>query len=201
MKFARWLALVAVVVAATVPAAGQTEYTTLWEKAVPFETYLAGVKARAAQWKSRYANAAIRADVLNDVKALPGRRRILAVAIDRCSDSAWALPYIGKLAAAAPEKLELRVIDRSLGSAIQSANLTPDGRIATPTLLILDEENRPLGAWVERPAELQKWFIDNKASMETGPLHQHMDDWYKTDAGRSTIREVLDILKKTAGGK
>ena len=172
------------------------DYSALWEKATPFDQYLRNVRARQEAWRSRFANAAVDADVLNEVRALPGKRRILAVAEDRCSDSAWAIPYIAKLAAAVPERLELRVISRKEGGRIQSDNLTPDGRIATPTVLVLDETNRPLGAWVERPSELQKWFIENKATMDTDVLHEKMDAWYTSDAGKSTLREILAILKK-----
>ena len=134
--------------------------------------------------------------MLNEVRALPGKRRILAVAEDRCSDSAWAIPYIAKLAAAVPERLELRVISRKDGGRIQSDNMTPDGRLATPTVAVLDEMNRSLGAWVERPSELQKWFIENKATMDSDPLHEKMDAWYTEDAGKSTLREILALLKK-----
>ncbi len=171
------------------------DYAALWDKAIPFDQYLQGVRARQEAWRSRFANAAIDADVLNEVRALPAKRRILAVAEDRCSDSAWAIPYIAKLAAAVPERLEVRVISRKEGGRIQSDHLTPDGRIATPTVLVLDEMNRPLGAWVERPSELQKWFIENKATMDTDVLHDKMDAWYTSDAGKSTLREVLALLK------
>lgn len=187
----------AVVVALLAGFAGQAaDYGALWEKATPFDQYLRNVRARQEAWRSRFANAAVDADVLNEVRALPGKRRILAVAEDRCSDSAWAIPYIAKLAAAVPERLELRVISRKEGGRIQSDNLTPDERIATPTVLVLDETNRPLGAWVERPSELQKWFIENKATMDTDVLHEKMDAWYTADAGKSTLREILAILKK-----
>ena len=172
------------------------DYAALWEKATPFDRYLQNVRARQEAWRSRFANAAVDADLLNDVRALPSKRRILAVAEDRCSDSAWGIPYIAKLAAAVPERLELRVISRKEGSRIQSDNVTPDGRLATPTVLVLDEMNRPLGAWVERPSELQKWFIENKATMDSDVLHEKMDAWYTSDAGKSTLREVLAILKK-----
>ena len=176
--------------------AQQPDYTALWDKATPFDQYLAGVRARQEAWRSRFANAAIDADILNDVRALPAKRRILAVAEDRCSDSAWAVPYIAKLAAAVPERLELRVIGRKDGGRIQSDNTTPDGRLATPTVAVLDESNRALGVWVERPAELQKWFIENKAKMDSDPLHEKMDVWYTEDAGKSTLREILALLKK-----
>ena len=172
------------------------DYGALWDKATPFDQYLQGVRARQEAWRSRFANAAVDADLLNEARSLPGKRRILAVAEDRCSDSAWAIPYIAKLAAAVPERLEVRVISRKEGGRIQSDNLTPDGRIATPTVLVLDEMNRPLGAWVERPSELQKWFIENKATMDTDVLHDKMDAWYTADAGKSTLREVLALMKK-----
>jgi hypothetical protein len=189
-------ALIAALVLGPAVMAGQADYSALWDKATPFDQFLRTVKAREQAWKSRFANAAIDADLLNEVRALPAKRRILAVAQDRCSDSAWAVPYIAKLAAAVPERLELRVISPRDGGRIQSDNMTSDGRIATPTVAVLDEMNRSLGGWVERPSELQKFFIDNKATMDSDLLHEKMDVWYTEDAGKSTLREILALLKK-----
>ncbi|HXG69826.1 MAG TPA: thioredoxin family protein [Gemmatimonadaceae bacterium] len=188
---------------ATTSHAQPIDYTALWDKATPFDQFLQSVRARDAHWKSRFANAAVTADVLNDIRALTGKRRILVVAIDKCSDSAWAVPYVAKLAAAVPERLELRVIGPREGSRIQSAHLTPDGRIATPTIVVLDELNAPIGAWVERPAELQAWVIKHRATVTSEVLHDYMDAWYAEDAGKATIREIVAVLKKNAaqGGK
>jgi Thioredoxin len=188
----------ALLVATTTIQALQIDYPALWEKATPFHVFLENVKARQDQWKPRFADAAIDAAALAEAKALPARRRILAVAEDRCSDSAWALPFIAKLAAAVPEKLELRVIGRAEGSRIQSAHLTPDGRLATPTIIVLDENDRYIGGWVERPAELQKWYVENKPKVSQGALYEHVNNWYIEDAGRSTIREILAILAREA---
>jgi hypothetical protein len=197
MRFVHVLVVgVAVTLGGSVLWAQQIDYAALWDKATPFDQYLQNVRARQEAWRSRFANAAIDAQLLNEVRALPARRRILAVAEDRCSDSAWALPYIGKLAAAVPERLDLRVIGRKEGNRIQTENLTPDGRLATPTVVVLDEHNQPLGSWVERPAELQKWFVENKATLDSDPLHEKMDAWYTEDAGKSTLREILALLKK-----
>ena len=189
-------ALVLAVVISAGPA--QPDYTALWEKATPFHLFLENVKARQDQWKPRFANAAIEPAALTHARALVAKRRILAVATDRCSDSAWALPYIAKLAAAVPDKLELRVITPAEGSRIQSGHPTPDGRLATPTVIILDEGNRYIGGWVERPADLQKWYIENKPKVTTDELYDYVSKWYVEDAGRSTIREVLAILGRDA---
>lgn len=188
----------ALLLAATSAHAGQIDYAVLWEKGTPFHVFLENVKARQDQWKPRFADAAINAAALTEAKALPARRRILAVADDRCSDSAWALPYIAKLAAAVPERLEVRVIGRAEGSRIQSAHLTPDGRLATPTIIVLDENNRYIGGWVERPSELQTWYVENKPKVTSGALYEHVNKWYAADAGRSTIREMLVILGRDA---
>ncbi len=199
----RWTLLALIFACAAALQAQQIDYTPLWDRATPFDEYLRAMQAREAQWKSRFANAAVTADALNDVRALKDRRRILAVLADSCSDSAWAVPYVAKLAAAVPERLELRVIGPREGSRIQSANLTPDGRMATPTIVVLDELNAPIGGWVERPVELQAWVIKNRATVTSEVLHDHMDAWYAEDAGKATIREIVAVLKKNAlqGGK
>lgn len=194
----RFCAVLLVVLAVAGLEARQPRYGELWDEAVPFHQFLEGVKARQDEWKPRFANAAIDAAVLTEARALPGRRRLLVVATDRCSDSAWAVPYLAKLAAAVPEKLELRVIGTREGRAIQAAHLTPDGRLATPTVVVLDDSNRFIGAWVERPSELQKWYIENKPKVSSDELYAHVSRWYSDDAGRSTIREVMTILGRAA---
>jgi hypothetical protein len=174
----------------------EIDYPALWESATPFPAFLENVKARQAQWKDRFANAAIEADALNEARALPARRRLLIVAEDRCSDSAWAVPYLAKLAAAVPEKIEVRVIGPKPGQAVQAAHMTPDQRLATPTVAILDEHSRFIGAWVERPAELQKNYLEKKPDVSRQDLYDYVNGWYTKDAGRTTIREVLTIMRR-----
>jgi hypothetical protein len=189
------LVLLSTLVPAQPPQEGEGQ---LWQSATPFAPFLETVKVRRDQWTSRFANAAVDADALNRARALPGRRRLLAIAEARCSDSAWAVPYLAKLAAAVPEKLELRVITPSDGGArLQATHLTPDGRRATPTIIVLDEHDRVLGAWVERPSELQQWYIANKSTVAQADRYSHLDKWYTGDAGRTTIAEVLTLLERT----
>lgn len=188
---------VAVLFAATL-AAQQVDYGAHWQAATPFDQFLSSVKVREQQWKSRFANAAVDAETLTRTRALPEKRRILVVGEDRCSDSAWAVPYLAKLAAAVPERLELRMINREKGSAIQSANPTADGKLVTPTVVVLDENDRVMGVWLERPAELKAWVASNKASMSSDELHDKIDKWQMQDGGKSTLKEILPILEKRA---
>ena len=182
-------------------AAQQPDYGDLWTKATPFHTFLENVKARREAWHTQFANAAIEPAALDAARALAGRRQILAVADARCTDSTWAVPYLAKLAAAVPDKLDLRVIDTTTGADIQAQHLTPDGRRATPTIVVLDERSRYIGGWVERPAELQKWYLANKPTLDRDRLYEGVTGWYQEDAGRSTINEVLAILQRQAEEK
>lgn len=185
--------------AAAAPAA-QIDYSALWNGAARFDEFLASVKEREAQWTSRFANAAIDPETLTRVRALREKRRLLVVAEARCRDSAWAVPYVAKLAAVAPDRLELRVIGAARAAEVQAANPTPDGRRATPTIVILDESNRPLAAWVERPAALHRWVMENTAALSRSELHRRMEAWYSRDAGRSTVREILAALEASTRG-
>jgi hypothetical protein len=63
---------------------------------------------------------------------------------------------------------------------------------------VLDENNRYIGGWVERPVELQTWYIENKPKVTSDELYAHVSKWYGDDAGRSTIRELLVILGRDA---
>lgn len=76
------------------------------------------------------------------------------------------------------------------------AHRTPDGRAATPTVVILDERGRFVGAWSERPSELQAWYIAQKPTLPARDLASRKAAWYARDAGRSTLVEIVQILAK-----
>ncbi len=57
------------------------------------------------------------------------------------------------------------------------AHRTPDGRAATPTVAVLDEEGRLLGAWVERPSALQAWYLEQQEKIAIGELTRRKMDW------------------------
>ena len=76
------------------------------------------------------------------------------------------------------------------------AHRTPDGRDATPTVAILDERGRLVGAWVERPSTTQTWFLEQQKVMMQKPLHDQLEAWYAGDAGRTTVAEIADLLSR-----
>ncbi len=80
------------------------------------------------------------------------------------------------------------------------AHRTPDGRPATPTVILLDAEYREAGCWIERPTELQTWWIENERTLDDDERFRRKMAWYDEDAGASTLHEVVEMLERARSG-
>ena len=178
------------------PSTAPVDYGAVYETGTSYTAFVEGAPARTAEWKRNTASAALPDEVKARLGALPGKRRLLVVAEASCSDSVNTIPYLARLVEAAPERLEMRVVGKDVGLAVMEAHRTPDGRAATPTVVVLEEDGRVVGAWSERPAALQEWYIATKGSLSQRELVQQKGQWYEKDAGRSTLSEVLALLLK-----
>ena len=178
------------------PSGPAPDYAALYARGVPFAEFLANATAKQDEWRTRYRDALVRPELIEKAKALPGHYRLLVVAEDWCSDSAQSIPYLAKLVDAAPDTLEMRVITSKDGRAVMDAHPTPDGRGATPTVAVLTADGVLIGAWSERPAELEAWSIAQRKVLSQRDLHDQMATWYATDAGRSALTEILALLTR-----
>jgi hypothetical protein len=194
------LALAAAVVAAGVSVGASPrqdiDYAGLYAKGVTFAEFLENARARRDQWRAHYNDATVTPDLITRMRALPGKRRLLVVAEDWCADSVNTIPYIVRLVDGAPERLELRLIDSERGKAVMEAHRTPDGRAATPVVVVLAEDGRVLGAWTERPSSTQTWFLEKQKTTMQKPLHDELKDWYAKDAGKTTVAEIAEIVSR-----
>lgn len=192
------MAVLALALAAPVPPAPglaqEPDYPALWESGQSYDEFRQEITARRSLWQRNTERADVSEDVVARARAVPGTWRLLVVAFDRCSDSVSTVPYIAELAARV-DGLELRIIPPDAGRAIVAAHPTPDGRAATPTVLLLDDDWRPAGAWVERPSELQSWYIANPDDLSHDDHYFEKMAWYDRDAGASTIAEVVELLE------
>jgi hypothetical protein len=172
------------------------DYAGLYAKGRTFAEFLENARARRDEWRGNYNDATVTPDLVTRMRALPDKRRLLVVAEDWCSDSANTVPYIVRLVDGAPERLELRLIDSERGQPVMEAHRTPDGRAATPVVVILADDGRVLGAWTERPSSTQNWFLEKQKTTMQKPLHDELHDWYARDAGKTTMAEIADILSR-----
>lgn len=180
--------------------AAAPELAPLFERGVPFPTFLEAVESREGMWTGNYARSAVAEELLASAREIPGSWRLLAVAVDRCGDSANTVPYLARLDEALPN-LEMRIVEpEDGGQAVMDAHPTPDGRAATPTFVLLDGEGNHAGCIVEQPQELQGWWLGEATEF---PMRERLDRkyaWYDADAGASIQGEVVALMEAAARG-
>ncbi len=190
------MALALVLLALLWPSGQTPDYAALYSRGVSFSEFLEKVSSRRDEWRDRYRDAVVAPDVIRRARGLQGRRLILVIADDWCSDSAQSVPYLAKLVAAAPDTLEMRLVDSIAGRPAMDAYPTPDGRGATPTVVVLTPDGTPIGAWSERPADLEAWSIAQRTLLSNRALHQRIAEWYARDAGKSVLTEIMAIIAR-----
>lgn len=180
-------------------AAADSALVALYEQGQAWETFLGETRARRDMWVRHATVGVIPADAVARASALPGRYRLLVVSVDMCSDSVNTVPWLARLVAATPN-LEMRIITPAQGREMMEARRTPDGRAATPTVVILDASGAEVGCWIERPAALQAIAAQMRADGTIDNFAPRKAAWYEADAGVSTVNEVVALLEKAAAG-
>lgn len=198
MRWTGAIGAVALAVSLTHAAAQDIDLAALFDTGVPYAVFQDTARSRRREWRENYRSATVDPAVIERVRTLPGRRRLVAVAEDWCGDSANTIPYVAKLVDAVPDRLSLQIVNSVAGKALMEAHRTPDGRAATPTVAVLDEEGRLLGVWVERPSALQVWYLEQQEKLTHGELTRRKMTWYRDDAGKSTVAEVVSVMEKAA---
>jgi hypothetical protein len=178
---------------------GNDELKALFESGVPFSAFLENAKRRKDQWDAHYGDGTVTEAQVARARAVGGTWRILAIAEDWCGDSANTIPYLARLVERT-DNLEMRVVNSKVGRAVMEGHRTPDGRAATPTLVLLDGGWNEAGCFVERPTPLMAWYLENKADKTSDELHEYIYAWYTADAGAATVDDVLTLLESAAAG-
>ena len=163
-----------------------------------WEQFLAGVSAQREVWLKTESAVTVPLDFIERAKKVSRGLQLLVVAEDWCPDSAYSVPYVARLAQAAG--IPLRVIDRAAGEPLMVAHRTSDGRTATPTIVVL-LNGRDVGAWVERPAELQQLFLSMSTNPENAQRFSLRHLWYESDGGLTVLKEVLALIEQTSEKK
>jgi hypothetical protein len=181
-------------VLAQLPTDGVNQADLLFRDGKTWEQFLSGISDQRALWQRTESTVTVPPELTERMSAASQGLRLVVVAEDWCPDSAFTVPYVARLARLAG--VPLRIVDRSMGELLMIAHRTPDGRTATPTIVLL-RNGQDIGAWVERPAELQQMFLSMSTNAENARRFSQRQTWYESDRGLSTMREIVALIERT----
>ena len=170
----------------------------LFETADTWERFLGGVKAQRELWVRTTEGADVDPDVVERFARAAKGLQVLVVAEDWCPDSAYAVPYVAHMAGLAG--VSLRVVNRARGEFLMDAHRTTDGRMATPTVVVL-RDGVDVGAWVERPEVLQSLFRSMSDNPENARRFADRSSWYEADRGRTVLKEIVALVEQISATK
>jgi hypothetical protein len=171
-----------------------TAIAQLFDRGIPFAQFVVHVQAQRETWLKNAAGSGVAADAVRRLARVRDGLRVLIVAEDWCVDSAHTVPYIAKTAAAAG--IEVRIVDRIVGERAMLAHRSRDGRLVTPVVVLL-RNGRDVGAWVEHPALLARWFSAMAVDPAAARRFADRAAWYEDDRGQTTIAEFVARAEQT----
>jgi hypothetical protein len=177
-------------------AAPDSSHRELYERGQTMEQFLDAARQRREEWHERHRTGTPPDELVSRAVATGQTWKLLVVADDRCGDSANTIPFVARFASAAG--IELRVVSSTDGRAIMESHRTPDGRAATPTILVLDADYREVGAFIERPDTLQTWRQEQEKKLSREELRRQTYEWYATDRGRTSIAQIVGLMEAGA---
>lgn len=170
-----------------IPVVASDSLRAVFEGGQRWAAFYSAVNRRRETWDRAWALSV--PDSLVARARAAGSWRVLAITEPGCSDSANSVPILARLAEGAPN-IDLRLIDSKAGKAWMEAHRTSDGRAATPTFLVLDDQFNIRGCWVERPQALQEFLRKGSGSEFDSKM-----DWYVKDEGREIMRELVEMIE------
>ncbi len=174
-----------------------TDMEARFESALSFPQYLETVRKNEDLWRGVHDRVRLPDGAVDEARELPGTWHLLALSEDWCGDAVNILPVISRLAEWLPN-VDLRVLSRDENLDIMDAHLTNGTSRSIPIVILLDEDYVERAWWGPRPAEIQKWVMEEGMKMESGPRYAQVRRFYARDKGRAIISELLDLIRSAA---
>jgi hypothetical protein len=160
--------------------------------------YIEATRKNTEFWRGTYRTARLDDDARARAANVHGTWRLFALSEDWCGDAVNTLPVVAKLVEAMGDA-ELRVVGRDANPDVMAAHLT-NGTRSIPVVILLDDQWIERGWWGPRPSELQALYLTELRLLEKEERNRRVRTWYARDRGRSTARELLDLVERAARG-
>lgn len=168
-----------------------------YERALPFDEYARAAVANHELWQAISRRVSVPEEIVDRVRALPGRWHLLVLSEDWCGDAVNTVPVVARLAELAGN-VDLRVLGRDANPDLMTAHLT-NGSRSIPVVIVLDADFVEHGWWGPRPRELQEWVMTTGKTMDKVERYREVRRWYARDRGLTTLEEVTRLLEESAG--
>lgn len=173
-------------------AAPAADLNALFNQGVEWRPWFDDIRTQQNTWRQVASQVSPPNVLVDRLKAAGANLKLLVVAEANCSDSMQSVPHIAALADRAG--VPLRIVGKDAAAAAIERHRTPDGRTATPTVILL-RDGKDAGAWVERPEALQTWFIAN-AGLSRAERLERKTAWYQWDRGGATLAEIVALAER-----
>ena len=173
---------------------------SIYARGITFAQFVDQAVARREGWLRLQRDAVVSASLIARARAVGGSWQLLVVARDGCGDSMNSVPYAARLADSVPG-LRLRIVTPDDGAPAAATHRTQDGRMATPTFILLNAAGADVGCVVELPAPLRQWTDAHRATVSGDSLHSYRNLFYARDAGASLSTELVEVLEAARAGR
>ncbi len=163
--------------------------------ALTFADYLASVVKNREWWQDTYRLASVREEHIERANVLASSWKLLAITEDWCGDAVNILPYVARLVESAPQKLEMRLLDRDANLDLINAHLTAGRTRSIPSVIVLDDSYLEFGWWGPRPLPLQEQAMGDWWQLPKDQRRLRIRTWYARDRGRQIHDELLRLLE------
>ncbi len=170
-----------------------------FSSALTLDAWIGTTRKNTAFWQGVARTARLPDDLAAEAARLTSPVQLLALSEDWCGDAVNTLPMVDRLAAALPQG-ELRIVGRDANPDLMDAHRTREGR-AIPVVIAYDADFQEVGWWGPRPTVLQALYWSELHLLPKDERNLRIRSWYARDRGRSTAREVLDLVHRVAGGR
>ena len=160
----------------------------LVERGRTIDQFAGAANVQRDRWLKNVADASAPPELVARLARVGKGLQILAVAEDWCPDSVNTIPYLAALASRAG--IDFRIVQREDGASLMNRHRAPDGRTVTPTVVLIRDGN-DVGAWIERPAVLQKLLQSMAQNPDAARRFADRQSWYDEDRGRTTMVEFV----------
>lgn len=167
-----------------------------FEAAPTFEEYLETVDRNRDLWHAVYQRAVAPDELIDAARAIHGRWQLVALSEDWCGDAVNTLPAVARLTEAVG--WDFRVLSRDANPDLMDAHLTNGRSRSIPVVIVYDEDFREVGWWGPRPEEIQEWVLGEGLAMPSPERYKVVRRWYAMDKGRTTLRELLEVVGHAA---